>query len=491
MTHILVTNDDGVNSPGLLALKQALEPLGRVSVIAPDGNRSAIGRGITIHNPLHVEEVRLADGSPALATDGTPVDCVRFATLGLLGDRPDVVVSGINLGMNLGDDVTYSGTVAAALEGILLGWPAIAVSAQAVDQSADQWDGTAYDFRAVARFTAQLVPVVSRATFPRRVVLNVNAPGLPPERVTGASVTRLGQRIYNDELDPGAHRGHPPAVHDLRRQRDLPAPGGHGLRRHRAGRDLGHAAALRSHRPRRHEPAGADVARGPAGPPRREEQVSARQGFDPILLDLDGTVIDSVALIRESHRHAVREVLGEDWPDDRLVANVGRPLQEQMQVFSPQHSDELYRVYREWNHANTSALLLAYAGVEEALRELRDAGRRLGIVTSKSRDAVDLAWGVLPHLGELFDVVIAAEDTARHKPDAAPVLEALARLGGTPSRACYVGDAPFDIQAGRAAGVVTIAVTWGFFTLPDLEAEEPDRVVATPEELVSACLGRG
>ena len=128
---------------------------------------------------------------------------------------------------------------------------------------------------------------------------------------------------------------------------------------------------------------------------------------------------------------------------------MGRPLQEQMQVFSPQHSDELYRVYREWNHANTSALLLAYPGVEEAVRELRDAGRRLGIVTSKSRDAVNLAWGVLPRLGELFDVVIAADDTARHKPDAAPVLEALARLGGTPSRACYVGDAPFDIRRPR------------------------------------------
>jgi pyrophosphatase PpaX len=219
--------------------------------------------------------------------------------------------------------------------------------------------------------------------------------------------------------------------------------------------------------------------------------VTGREGFDPILLDLDGTVIDSVALIRESHRHAVREVLGEDWPDDRLVANVGRPLQEQMRVFSAQHSDELYRVYREWNHANTSALLLAYGGVEEALRELRDAGRRLGIVTSKSRDAVDLAWGVLPRLGELFHVVIAADDTTRHKPDAAPILEALARLGGTPSRSCYVGDAPFDIQAGRAAGVVTIAVTWGFFTPPDLEAQEPDRIVATPEELVAVCLGRG
>jgi 5'-nucleotidase len=200
LTHILVTNDDGVHSPGLLALKQALEPFGRVSVIAPDSNRSAIGRGITIHQPLHVEEVRLADGSEALATDGTPVDCVRFATLGLLDERPDIVVSGINLGLNLGDDVTYSGTVAAALEGLLLGWPAIAVSAQATDQNAGQWDGTAYDFRAAAGFAARLVPVVRREGFPRRVLLNVNAPGLPPERIAGARVSRLGRRIYNDEL---------------------------------------------------------------------------------------------------------------------------------------------------------------------------------------------------------------------------------------------------------------------------------------------------
>jgi 5'-nucleotidase len=205
--HILVTNDDGVGSPGLLALKQALEPHGRVSVIAPDSNRSAIGRGITIHNPLHVEEVRLADGSPALSTDGTPVDCVRFATLGLLDERPDVIVSGINLGLNLGDDVTYSGTVAAALEGLLLGWPAIAVSAQAVDLTADQWDGDAYDFRAVAGFAARLVPIVCRERFPRHVLLNVNAPGLPPERVTGTRVSRLGRRIYQDQLTLEATEG--------------------------------------------------------------------------------------------------------------------------------------------------------------------------------------------------------------------------------------------------------------------------------------------
>lgn len=200
MTHFLVTNDDGVHSPGLLALKQALDPLGRVSVIAPDSNRSAIGRGITIHNPLHVEEVTLADGSPALATDGTPVDCVRFAVLGLLDERPDVIVSGINLGLNLGDDVTYSGTVAAALEGVLLGWPAIAVSAQAVDLEADQWDGAAYDFRPAADFAAAVVERVLAPGFPERVILNVNAPGVPPERIRGARVSRLGRRIYNDEL---------------------------------------------------------------------------------------------------------------------------------------------------------------------------------------------------------------------------------------------------------------------------------------------------
>lgn len=212
-------------------------------------------------------------------------------------------------------------------------------------------------------------------------------------------------------------------------------------------------------------------------------------GYDPVLLDLDGTVIDSVALIRESHRHAVRTVLGEEWDDARLVANVGRPLLEQMAVFSPPDSEELYRVYREWNHANTAALLLPYEGVTEVLRELRDAGRTLGIVTSKSRDAVDLAWGVLPGLRELFSVEITADDTPVHKPHADPVLAALRAVDGDPTRACYVGDAPFDIQAGRAAGVVTIAVTWGFFPLPDLEAEGPDRVCATPAELLRTCLG--
>lgn len=201
MKRILITNDDGVHSLGLLALKQALEPLGKVTVIAPDSNRSAIGRGITISRPLHIEEVLLRDGSPAFATDGTPVDCVRFAVLGLAGEVPDAIVSGINLGTNLGDDVTYSGTVAAALEGVVLGLPAMAVSAGSLDPTRDQWDDTAYDFGPVAGFAARLAPALLEGRTPPGVILNVNAPGLPATRITGARTTRLGRRVYNDRLE--------------------------------------------------------------------------------------------------------------------------------------------------------------------------------------------------------------------------------------------------------------------------------------------------
>lgn len=206
--HILVTNDDGIHSRGLFALKSALDDVGDVSVIAPDGNRSAMARGITIRRPLEVEEVELPDGSIGYATDGTPVDCVRFAVLGLLGRVPDLIVSGINHGLNLGDDVTYSGTVAAALEGVLLGWPAIAVSQQALNR--EHWDSgkAEYDFAAVAGFVARLVPVVARERFPRRVLVNVNAPGAVAADVHGARVTRLGRRIYDDRLELLDEEGH-------------------------------------------------------------------------------------------------------------------------------------------------------------------------------------------------------------------------------------------------------------------------------------------
>lgn len=212
-------------------------------------------------------------------------------------------------------------------------------------------------------------------------------------------------------------------------------------------------------------------------------------GYDPILFDLDGTVIDSVALIRESHRYAVRTVLAQELSDDLLVANVGRPLIDQMRVFSPERADELLRVYREWNHANTERLLAAYAGIDLLLRALRDDGRTLGIVTSKSRPTVELAFDVLP-LRDLFDVVICAEDTDRHKPDPAPLLLAIERTGMAATNACFVGDAPFDLQAAAAAGVAAIAVTWGFFGRAALETLAPTALCETPAELERVLLGR-
>ncbi len=199
--QILVTNDDGIDSPGLLAMKTALDPLGDVMVIAPQENRSAIGRGITITRPLHVDERTLADGSTGYAVDGTPVDCVRFASVGLVDGRvPDVVVSGINQGYNLGDDVTYSGTVAAAFEGLLLGLPAIAVSQGSLEGGHWHNGGSSYEFTFGARFTARLVALMTAQDFLPRSLVSVNIPGIPPGAVSGVRVARLGRRIYYDSL---------------------------------------------------------------------------------------------------------------------------------------------------------------------------------------------------------------------------------------------------------------------------------------------------
>ena len=195
--RILLTNDDGITSRGLFEAKLALDAVGEVSVIAPDANRSGVGRGITIHRSLHVAEVELRDGTIGYATDGTPVDCVRFADLGLVGKRPDLIVSGINYGYNLGDDVTYSGTVAAAFEGILLGIPGIAISQGSPTATADFRRHEAYDFSAAAALLPRLVAEVERRGLPGGTILNVNVPSQP----AGATVARLGKRIYRDRLD--------------------------------------------------------------------------------------------------------------------------------------------------------------------------------------------------------------------------------------------------------------------------------------------------
>jgi 5'-nucleotidase len=198
--RVLLTNDDGIEADGLQALRRALlgvEGLD-LAVIAPDSNRSAIARGITTRRPLWVEEVDFGDGSVGYATDGTPVDCVRFAALGLVeGFEAELIVSGINHGSNLGDDITYSGTVAAALEGVVLGLPAVAVSQQSAAREMDFRLGERFDFEAAAAFTARVVAEIEDVPLPSGTLLNIN---VPAGKIGGVEVARLGKRIYRDQL---------------------------------------------------------------------------------------------------------------------------------------------------------------------------------------------------------------------------------------------------------------------------------------------------
>ena len=197
--RVLVTNDDGIEAPGLQSLRRALRELDDVTVdvVAPDSNRSATARSITTRSPLWVEEIEFDDGDRGFATEGTPVDCVRFADLGLLGGRPDLIVSGINHGANLGDDVTYSGTVAAAFEGIVLGIPAIAISQQSAAREMGFRFGRRFDFTVAAALAAELVSLVRKTPLPDGTILNVNCPAGTPN---GIEVARLGKRLYDDEL---------------------------------------------------------------------------------------------------------------------------------------------------------------------------------------------------------------------------------------------------------------------------------------------------
>ncbi len=197
--RVLLTNDDGITAEGLHALRRELHAAEgiEVNVIAPDSNRSATARSITTRSPLEVEEVEFGDGTRGFATDGTPVDCIRFADLGLLGHKPDLIVSGINHGANLGDDITYSGTVAAALEGIVLGLPAVAVSQQSSRGEMGFRFGRSFDFGVAARFTTALVGLLGTRPMPEGTLINVNCPAGEP---AGVEITHLGKRLYNDEL---------------------------------------------------------------------------------------------------------------------------------------------------------------------------------------------------------------------------------------------------------------------------------------------------
>jgi pyrophosphatase PpaX len=206
--------------------------------------------------------------------------------------------------------------------------------------------------------------------------------------------------------------------------------------------------------------------------------------FPVVLFDLDGTVIDSGAIILASMRHAAKEVLGVEPEDETLMAAVGGPgLEAQMHALAPDLVDELVTVYREHNEPLHDELVCC-AGVEDVLVRLKDEGRLLGIVTAKRRKTVDLAFARLP-LVHLFDAVVCGDETKRHKPDPEPLLVALDRLGARADEAAYVGDAPFDVEAAKAAGIFSVAVTWGGIHARErLEAEHPDALVETAEELL-------
>jgi pyrophosphatase PpaX len=210
-------------------------------------------------------------------------------------------------------------------------------------------------------------------------------------------------------------------------------------------------------------------------------------GFDPVVFDLDGTVVDTVELIVDSFRHATRQVLGEELPDEHILAGVGQPLMVQMRRLSPEHAQELYDVYREYNHRRHDELIRGYDGIEAMLDALRAAGRRLGIVTSKSRDTTAMAFRAVG-LEDRFDVVVTASDSSEHKPSAVPLHLCLQRLGARAEGAIYVGDSPVDIAAGTAAGMATAAVAWGVFGREALLAAGPDFWVERPQELVELCL---
>ncbi len=194
--HILVTNDDGVQAPGLLALAQAMRELGNVTVFAPDKNWSASGHVKTLERPLRAKETTLADGTSAFTTDGAPSDCVALALLGLIKEPIDIVVSGVNPHANIGHDVTYSGTVTAAMEAVISGVRGVAISLDspeghkgALDYSTSAWVGK------------QVVHQVMNDGLPEGVVVNVNVPYLKQNELKGFMITRQGLRVYRDLLD--------------------------------------------------------------------------------------------------------------------------------------------------------------------------------------------------------------------------------------------------------------------------------------------------
>jgi 5'-nucleotidase len=184
---LLITNDDGIHSQGLKALAKRLRSVGEVSIVAPDRERNAAGHSITLHKPLRVQPM----GLRTFSVNGTPTDCVNLAVNGILKQKPDLVISGINKGGNLGDDITYSGTVSGAMESTILGIPSVAVS---------QVGEEPYHFDAAARVVARLARLIQRLGLSQDTFLNVNVPNLPLKAIRGVRITGLGKRIFDSSM---------------------------------------------------------------------------------------------------------------------------------------------------------------------------------------------------------------------------------------------------------------------------------------------------
>lgn len=207
------------------------------------------------------------------------------------------------------------------------------------------------------------------------------------------------------------------------------------------------------------------------------------------LFDFDGTLVDTTELIYQSMRHATGEVLGKDLPREILLANVGQPLPRQMEIIDAERAEALLESYRLHNEEHHDALIQEFPGVEDSLARLRSAGVKVAVVTSKRRFSVEMALKSFPGLGEVVDRFVTMEDTTEHKPDPEPLLRGLEFLGGVPPEAAaYVGDSPFDVAAARAAGITSVAVSWGAFSEDTLREARPDHLVEDIDSAVDALL---
>lgn len=218
-----------------------------------------------------------------------------------------------------------------------------------------------------------------------------------------------------------------------------------------------------------------------------------------VLFDFDGTLVDTTELIYQSLRHATKEVLGREPSRETLMANVGQPLPGQMAVLVRNEADgsrdearlveELLETYRIHNQEHHETLIRKFPGVEEPLARLRRAGVKIAVVTSKRRPSVEMAIQTFPELGEISDYFVTMEDTEEHKPRPAPLLKGLEILGDIPvAEAAYVGDSPHDVEAARAAGLMSVAVSWGAFSEEALRAAGPDHLVPDLDAAVDILL---